>query len=59
MVAARHPLPDLEQLDPAALKALILAQREQLLSHENEIEHLKLLIAKLRLRKRRPWLRRE
>src|SRR5580698_7801674 len=48
MVAARHPLPDLEQLDPAALKALILAQREQLLSHENEIEHLKLLIAKLR-----------
>jgi hypothetical protein len=26
MVAARHPLPDLEQLDPAALKTLILAQ---------------------------------
>jgi transposase len=48
MVAAHHPLPDLEQLDPAALKILILAQQEQLLSHENEIEHLKLLIAKLR-----------
>jgi transposase len=48
MVAARHPLPDLEQLDAAALKTLILAQHQQLLSHENEIEHLKLLIAKLR-----------
>jgi transposase len=48
MVASRHPLPDLEQLDPAALKTLILAQHKQLLSHENEIEHLKLLIAKLR-----------
>jgi transposase len=29
------------------LKALVLAQQEQLLSHENEIAHLKLLIAKL------------
>jgi transposase len=48
MVAARHPLPDLEQLDPTALKTLILAQHEQLLSRDTEIEHLKLLIAKLR-----------
>ena len=36
------------QLDPTALKALILSQHEQLLSRDNEIEHLKLLIAKLR-----------
>jgi transposase len=43
----RPTLPDLNQLDEAALKALILAQHECLLSWENEIEHLKLLIAKL------------
>jgi transposase len=48
MVAAHHTLPDLNQLDPTALKALILSQHEQLLSRDNEIEHLKLLIAKLR-----------
>jgi transposase len=30
------------------LKALILSQHAQLLTHQNEIEHLKLLIAKLR-----------
>src|SRR5215468_7790352 len=58
----RADLPDLEQLDPEALKALIRAQHaeilrqnqallskdEQLLSRDAEIEHLKLLIAKLR-----------
>jgi len=48
MVAAHRALPDLNQLDPTALKALILTQHEQLLSREAEIEHLKLLIAKLR-----------
>ena len=48
MVAAPRALPDLNQLDPTALKALILSQHEQLLSRDNEIEHLKLLIAKLR-----------
>jgi transposase len=48
MVAAHRALPDLHQLDPTALKALILSQYEQLLSRDNEIEHLKLLIAKLR-----------
>jgi transposase len=48
MVAAPRALPDLNQLDPTALKALILSQHEQLLSGDNEIEHLKLLIAKLR-----------
>src|SRR5205807_9201515 len=47
-------LPDLNVLPTEALKALILAQhnqliatREQLLSRESEIAHLKLLIAKL------------
>src|SRR6202795_5109340 len=48
MVAAPRALPDLNQLGPTALKALILSQHEQLLSRDNEIEHLKLLIAKLR-----------
>ena len=47
MVVART-LPDLDQLDAEALKALLRATHEQLLSHQDEIEHLKLLIAKLR-----------
>jgi transposase len=47
MLDARS-LPDLETLDPAALKALIVAQHDELLSHKHEIEHLQLLIAKLR-----------
>ena len=48
-------LPDLEALNPRELKALILDQHkqilmhhEQLLSRDAEIEHLKLLLAKLR-----------
>jgi transposase len=40
-------LPDLNLLPAEALKALVVAQHEQLLSRENEIVHLKLLIAKL------------
>ncbi len=44
----RATLPDLDTLDHEALKALIFLQREQLASRDNEIEHLKLLIAKLR-----------
>ncbi len=47
-------LPDLNQLDQEALKALVRSQHDQLLStqerllsREAEIEHLKLLIAKL------------
>ena len=55
MAAANHTLPDLDALNSNELKALIFsqraeifAQREQLLSRDNEIEHLKLLIAKLR-----------
>jgi transposase len=47
-VAALATLPDLDLLDAPALKALILSQHEQLASHRSEIEHLKLLIAKLR-----------
>jgi transposase len=48
-------LPDLDQLDFKTLKSLVLAlheqvssHREQLASRDAEIEHLKLLIAKLR-----------
>ena len=48
MTAAPTALPDLDGLDAAGLKALILVQHEQLLSHRSEIEQLKLLIAKLR-----------
>src|SRR5271157_1760285 len=44
----RATLPDLDTLDHEALKALIFLQREQLASRDSEIEHLKLLIAKLR-----------
>jgi transposase len=40
-------LPDLDALDPAALKALILAQHDVLVSRGTEIENLKLLILKL------------
>jgi len=40
-------LPDLNVLPADALRALILAQHEQLLSREREIEHLTLLLAKL------------
>jgi transposase len=40
-------LPDLRLLPPDALRALIVAQHEQLVSREREIEHLKLLLAKL------------
>jgi transposase len=48
MVAAPVTLPDLNTLDQSALKALILAQHEKLISRETEIENLKLLILKLR-----------
>jgi transposase len=40
-------LPDLNLLPAEALKALVRAQYEELLSRESEIEHLKLLLAKL------------
>src|SRR5579862_6507002 len=48
-------LPNLDLLDAAGLKALIVSQHDELvvtqqrlLSRESEVEHLKLLIAKLR-----------
>jgi len=54
MVFTRASLPDLHALDAAALRALIIAKhdellsiQQQLLSRDHEIEHLKLLIAKL------------
>src|SRR6059058_2456561 len=40
-------LPDLNTLPADALRALILAQHQQLISREREIEHLQLLLAKL------------
>jgi|HubBroStandDraft_1064217.scaffolds.fasta_scaffold103915_1 hypothetical protein len=40
--------PDLEALNPAELKALIVSQHELIVSRDSEIEQLKLLIAKLR-----------
>jgi len=47
MVAPSTMLPDLDTLDPPALKALVRQQHEQLQSRETEIQHLKLLILKL------------
>jgi transposase len=47
MAFTRTTLPDLSTLDADALRELILAQHEQLLSRDHEIEHLKLFIAKL------------
>src|ERR1700758_4603980 len=44
---AVNALPDLNTLPADALRALILAQHEQLISREREIEHLKLLLVKL------------
>jgi transposase len=40
-------LPDLNTLDSDRLKALIIEQHGQLVSHDNEIDNLKLLILKL------------
>jgi hypothetical protein len=48
MDRARAAFADLTALDRTALEALIVAQQEKLLSRDSEIEHLKLVIAKLR-----------
>lgn len=48
LVMAAAALPDLDQLDIEALKALVVAQRESLDSHTQQVEHLKLVIEKLR-----------
>ena len=44
----RTALPDLDQLNPTELKALIISQHELIASRDSEIGQLKLLIAKLR-----------
>ena len=48
MVAAHEPLPDLDILEPDALRAIIVAQHLHIISSDSEIEHLRLLVAKLR-----------
>lgn len=48
MVAAHLSLPDLDALEPDALKAIIVAQQLRIVSSDSEIEHLKLLVDKLR-----------
>lgn len=48
MAEARAVVADLTTLDRTALEALVLAQQEKLLNRDSEIEHLKLVIARLR-----------
>jgi len=48
MAAARRTLPDLSGLDAEALRALILAQQQELDARDTEIDNLKLLILKLK-----------
>jgi len=48
VATSERVLPDLETLDTDRLKALIVEQHFQLISHDNEIENLKLQILKLR-----------
>jgi transposase len=47
-MADAHVAVDLSMLDREALHAVVLTQQEKLLSRDSEIEHLKLVIAKLR-----------
>jgi transposase len=42
------PLPDLDALDTAALKDMVVRQHAQLSSHDAEVERLRLIIARLR-----------
>src|ERR1700688_845571 len=48
MADAHASVVDLSRLNREALEALVVAQQEKLLSRNSEIEHLKLIIAKLR-----------
>ena len=48
MAAARLTLEDLKALDADALRSLILLQHEELSSRNTEIDHLRLLILKLK-----------
>jgi transposase len=47
-MATERVLPDLNTLDFDGLKALVIEQHVQIVSHENEIESLRLLILKLK-----------
>jgi transposase len=42
------PLPDLDTLDAAALKDMVIRQHAQISSHDAEVERLRLIIARLR-----------
>src|SRR6201996_7480065 len=42
------PLPDLDTLDSAAMKDMVIKQHAQISSHDAEIERLRLIIARLR-----------
>jgi transposase len=42
------PLPDLNTLDAAALRDMVIKQHAQISSHEAEVERLRLIIARLR-----------
>src|ERR1700728_5143403 len=48
MADAHASVVDLSRLNREALEALVVAQQEKLLTRNSEIEHLKLIIAKLR-----------
>jgi hypothetical protein len=48
MADAHASVVDLSRLDREALEALVLTPQEKLLTRNSEIEHLKLIIAKLR-----------
>ena len=48
MADAHASVVELSRLDREALEALVMAQQEKLLTRNSEIEHLKLIIAKLR-----------
>lgn len=48
MAARRSPLPDLKTLDVDALRTMLERAHEELLSRDDEVEYLKLQLAKLR-----------
>lgn len=47
VAAIQRVLPDISTLDSDRLKALVVEQYQQLISHDQEIENLKLFILKL------------
>jgi transposase len=48
VATTQRVLPDLDTLDSDGLKALVVEQHSELISHDNEIDNLKLLILKLK-----------